>query len=333
MVCIMDSTFVVKRTFVELDTACGDFDELRTFTRPRAESDTCIDYSFTEDLSLATKASDDLCNRGTTVGSSRASEASSRWCDDGSDLECIEEVHECVFDSDDECGQTTAAATGGILPLMPPGSFAPVPTGFEAQMAVAQCPAPMGQMGHFFVMMPMSGITPVQQALKEDEAGHRASDEASSERQRPAKRESKTSRKARADSAVGKPTTTLVVRQLPTDISSTELRRMLDSANLKNLYDFLYLPVNFKSSSFKNLGYALVNFSSHAHAVAAKEILNLTRMGTNEVISEFSNKHTGLASLLEMYQSSRILMDPNMPDEHKPLLFSRGEVIPFALLK
>lgn len=332
----MDSAFVVKRTFVELDTASDVFNEVQTFARPRAESDTCIDYSFTEDMSLgAKKASDDFGNRATTAGSLRTSEASSsRWCDDdASDLEWVEEACESLFASDDEFADIPLAPSASLetAPCQPPGSFEPVPAG---QTAMASCPMPVGQMGQFFVMMPMMPqMAPVQprQLPKEEEGARRTLECTPSDKKPSTKPQSKEVRnsKAKSKKEAGKLTTTVVMRQLPTNISSTQVRRMLDSADFVGLYDFLYLPMDFKTS--KNLGYALVNFSSHAHAVAAKETLNLARMGTNEVTVEFSNKHTGLASLLQMYQGSRILQDLDMPDEYKPMLFSNGKVIPFDM--
>jgi RNA recognition motif-containing protein len=124
-------------------------------------------------------------------------------------------------------------------------------------------------------------------------------------------------------------TTTLVLRKLPKDLSSIQLRRMLDSADFEGLYDFIYVPMNFKSA--RNLGYALVNFTNHEHALAAQEHLHGARMGQAALVAELSCKHNGLNSLIEQYQSSHVLTDESLPDEYKPQLLRDGKVIPFPV--
>jgi RNA recognition motif-containing protein len=122
-------------------------------------------------------------------------------------------------------------------------------------------------------------------------------------------------------------TTTLVLRKLPKDLSSVQLRRMLDSADFEALYDFIYVPMNFKSE--RNLGYALVNFTEHEHALAAQECFHGARIGGGALVAELSCKHSGLSSLIEQYQSSHVLTDKTLPEEHKPQLLRDGKMIPF----
>lgn len=125
-------------------------------------------------------------------------------------------------------------------------------------------------------------------------------------------------------------TTTLVLRKLPRNLSSAQLRRMLDSADFEALYDFTYVPRDFKAA--RNLGYALVNFTEPAHALAAQKHFHGARLGSGVLVAELSHKHRGLRSLIEKYQISHVMTDPTLPDEHKPQLLRDGKVIPFPIV-
>jgi len=58
--------------------------------------------------------------------------------------------------------------------------------------------------------------------------------------------------------------TSLYLKNIPNDYSRDMLCNLLDSEGLAGLYDFVYLPIDFKTDS--GFGYAFVNFELHEHA-------------------------------------------------------------------
>merc|ERR1740120_413238 len=59
--------------------------------------------------------------------------------------------------------------------------------------------------------------------------------------------------------------TTIMLRNIPNDYTRDMLLELLDSEGLASLYDFVYLPSDFKR--WQGLGYAFVNMVSHEDAV------------------------------------------------------------------
>lgn len=249
--------------------------------RPRADTDTCVDYSCTEPEQCGKSGSFDEMSVTAAGSSLRISERSS-WSDCVGDSDCDDAVE--IFDNSTEEVVLPKSDTQFL------GSCAVYPT-LNEQMAMMACQM---QQAPFYVMMPMAmPQTPEPEPAK------------------------------------GFTSTTVVLRRMPKELSSTQVRRMLDSAEFNGLYDFLYVPMDFKSS--KNLGYALVNFITLEHATAARECFDGARMGHNALVAEISRKHHGLESLLEQYQKSHVLTDETLPEEYKPLLFCDGEVIAFPM--
>jgi len=115
--------------------------------------------------------------------------------------------------------------------------------------------------------------------------------------------------------------TTLVLRKLPKNENLSSMLAMLDKAGLKGLYDFVYLPMDFKKG--KVFGHLIVNFVSNESAEQA----NFHFAGAGATI-EWSEQHQGLDALIQRYRNSPI-MHPTMPEASKPLIFSEGFVVPF----
>jgi hypothetical protein len=123
--------------------------------------------------------------------------------------------------------------------------------------------------------------------------------------------------------------TTVMIRNIPNNVTRADLLNVLIGAGFQGLFDFLYLPMDFKKNS--NVGYAFVNLVSEEAAdqiYAAFE--GFTGWGYNshkvtEIV--WGNMH-GLQAHIERYRNSPV-MHPDVPDEHKPLVFSNGQPYEF----
>lgn len=114
--------------------------------------------------------------------------------------------------------------------------------------------------------------------------------------------------------------TTLILRKLPEDFSFASLLMMLEEHGFTGLYDFAYLPRNFKTST--SLGYAIVNFVSQERAEEA-----LSRFAENN--ASYSDSHQGgLMMLIQRYRDSP-MMHPDVPEEYKPAVFIGGHRVAF----
>lgn len=115
--------------------------------------------------------------------------------------------------------------------------------------------------------------------------------------------------------------TTLIFRKLPKDVTRASLLEMLDAAGSKGLYDFVYLPMDFKKG--KVCGYAIVNFVANAWAEQAR-----FHFEGEGVDLDWSDSHQGLDDLIQRYRDSPI-MHTSMPETSKPIIFRNGAVAAF----
>lgn len=115
--------------------------------------------------------------------------------------------------------------------------------------------------------------------------------------------------------------TTLVLRKLPANVTRSSLVEMLDMAGLKGLYDFVYLPMDFKKG--KVFGYAIINFVTHTCAEQAT-----LHFGGADANINWSDSHQGLDELIQRYRDSPI-MHSSMPEMCKPIILSNGMPAPF----
>jgi len=124
--------------------------------------------------------------------------------------------------------------------------------------------------------------------------------------------------------------TTLIVKNLPAGCTHLELRRILDELGFDGLYNFIYVPFLFDKSVI--LGYGLVNFEQHDHAVKAQAILNgfsswpVDDDKCCEV--EWGGAQQSLHAHIERYRNSPV-MHSSVPDTYKPVVFDKGVRIPF----
>jgi RNA recognition motif-containing protein len=124
--------------------------------------------------------------------------------------------------------------------------------------------------------------------------------------------------------------TTLIVKNLPKGCTHGEFSRILDEVGLGGLFNFLYVPFDFKKSLI--LRYGFVNFEQHEDAMRAIAILDgfsgWVVNGEKACEVEWGDAQQTLQANIERYRNSS-LMHSSVPDEYKPVLFKRGMRVTF----
>jgi hypothetical protein len=124
--------------------------------------------------------------------------------------------------------------------------------------------------------------------------------------------------------------TTVMLWNLPEDFSRDHLISMLEEEGYGSVYDFVYVPMNFRTGTF--FGYACVNFTSYDAALHAFEhFQNFCRWGqpTDKVCAvTWCERHQGLAAHVDRYRNSP-LMHESIPDQYKPAVFLQGARVKF----
>jgi hypothetical protein len=124
--------------------------------------------------------------------------------------------------------------------------------------------------------------------------------------------------------------TTVMLRNLPNDYTRDMLVDLLRSKGFGSSYDFLYLPFDFKRSS--GLGYAFVNMTTHEEALRVMRILagfHSWKLRSGKVLQvTWSTPLQGLSANIERYRNSPV-MHPDVPEQFKPLLLSKGRIVAF----
>lgn len=119
--------------------------------------------------------------------------------------------------------------------------------------------------------------------------------------------------------------TTIVLRKLSKQMCRDDLQSVLDTG-FAGSYDFLYLPMDFARQQC--FGFAIINFCSGAQAQAAMAHFRALDILGECVTVEWSDSQQGLAALVEKYRNSKI-MNADVPEAYKPLLFAGGKPFPF----
>ncbi|CAE7900731.1 mei2 [Symbiodinium microadriaticum] len=121
------------------------------------------------------------------------------------------------------------------------------------------------------------------------------------------------------------PRTTVMLRNLPNNYTRAMVSTMMDKENFKGKYDFLYLPIDFRSKA--NLGYAFVNLVDEKQVKAFWKVFDgYTRwvLPSAKVCSvSWSGPHQGQQAHVDRYRDSPI-MHSSVPDEFKPAIFAQG---------
>jgi len=122
--------------------------------------------------------------------------------------------------------------------------------------------------------------------------------------------------------------TSIILRNLPLDMTREQLLKLLNKEGFAGKYDFVYLPRDFKTSA--NLGYAFVNLVEHSEGVRMqKRFAGFCRWpcrSAKKCATAWSSQQ-GLATYIERYRNNQI-MHQSVPDEFKPALFqNRTQVL------
>jgi RNA recognition motif-containing protein len=121
--------------------------------------------------------------------------------------------------------------------------------------------------------------------------------------------------------------TTIVIKNLSDKCTNSMVLELLDSAGFATLYDFVYVPTDFRN--FSAFGYAFVNRISHQAADAALEKLNGCIAWDGIPLEvDWSMPHQGYAVHVRRYQNSPV-MHHSVPEEYKPMIFQGGALAKF----
>jgi hypothetical protein len=188
-----------------------------------------------------------------------------------------------------------------------------------------QQPAPPG----YGLVEPASPTLPTCTAPADASQGQKQSRNA-------AQPQSDSSVDARGATAVATPAevgylrTTVMLRNLPNQYTRNMFLRLLDQEGFAKLYDFVYVPIDFKSGS--NPGYTFVNLVDNE--VAKRFRLKFDGFANWSIPSKkvckvaWSIPHQGLQANIERYRNSPV-MHSSVPDKYKPMIFKNGKSIPF----
>lgn len=121
-----------------------------------------------------------------------------------------------------------------------------------------------------------------------------------------------------------------MLRNMPEGYARDNLTDLLDVQGFASVYDFVYMPMNFRTKS--SFGYAFVNLISPSTAERCHEKFNGFKewgIETDKVCEvSWSNMHQGLEAHIERYRSSPV-MHESIQDDYKPVVFQNGSRVTF----
>lgn len=124
--------------------------------------------------------------------------------------------------------------------------------------------------------------------------------------------------------------TTLMVRNLPQDMTQNQFVEKLIDGGYRGLFDFVYMPMNLRASG--NFGYVFINFKSHY--IAAQVMARLGNHEEYDVLSALGwttmwSTCQGFSTNVERYRNSP-LMHELVPKDCKPSIYDEwGNVAAF----
>jgi len=123
---------------------------------------------------------------------------------------------------------------------------------------------------------------------------------------------------------------TVMFRNVPNDYTRDHLMKILDEEGFEGKYNFIYLPVDFRSKS--GFGYAFINLINGEVAEAFKDVFNGFQKWSmpSQKVAEVTWSHPsqGLDVHVERYRNSPVMHEA-VPDAFKPAMFENGNRISF----
>ncbi|MCO5614668.1 hypothetical protein L7F22_068952 [Adiantum nelumboides] len=113
--------------------------------------------------------------------------------------------------------------------------------------------------------------------------------------------------------------TTLMIKNIPNKYTSKMLLAAIDE-NHRGMYDFLYLPIDFKNKC--NVGYAFINMTSPNHIISIYQAFNgkkWEKFNSEKVASLAYARIQGKAALVAHFQNSSLM---NEDKRCRPILFN-----------
>ena len=121
--------------------------------------------------------------------------------------------------------------------------------------------------------------------------------------------------------------TTVMLRNIPNKYTQPTLLQALDAKGFKGVYNFFYLPVDYKNHC--NMGYAFINFVDHQGAMRFMSTFKGYQLPakSTKVCDTCWARVQGLKANVEHYRNSPV---NDLPDpEYRPLLFQNGFEVAF----
>lgn len=124
--------------------------------------------------------------------------------------------------------------------------------------------------------------------------------------------------------------TTVMLRNMPSCFTRTSLVNLLDAEGFAGQYDFVYLPIDFKTRVA--MGYAFVNLISTVAAELLKQhfdgFVRWPVPSGKRCYTGWSDPHQGFDANVARYRNSP-LMHCAVPDEFRPAIFQCGHRVQF----
>jgi len=127
------------------------------------------------------------------------------------------------------------------------------------------------------------------------------------------------------------PTSSVMMRNLPNDYTRTMLLELLRTEGFAGMFDFVYVPVDFRSCS--GLGYAFINFNSFESAERFRQHFTGFEQwssASDKVCEVAWSALQGLEAHIERYRNSPV-MHESVPEDQKPIIFEGLVAVPFPV--